>query len=155
MTNFPLIYWKFTSFPQLLCILHSKFYFSICECSYVWGCMSLLLNLGFYRNHLGSLKILTTGSLHQIFWFNWTWVWSEHEDLKNHSGGSSVWPRLRTTGPSQIFHSKVTSMPCVLTAYGQMPKIWKRSEVKGGRYEEPTVVTGNVFSALFLIIFFT
>ena len=59
---------------------------------------------------------------------------SEHEAFEKHSGDSSVWPRLSTTDPSQIFPSKVNFIPWVLTAHGQMLKIQKRSEGKGGEY---------------------
>ena len=92
--------------------------------------MSLLLNLGFYWKYLGRLKILTLcfTTRHS----NCTWLWPKYEYFSKHSGGSSVWPRLRTTDVSQNFPLKVTFILWVITAHGQMLKIQKRSEGKGG-----------------------
>ena len=91
--------------------------------------MSRLLNLGFYWKYLGRLKILTLffTTRHSTC----TWLWPKYEYFSKHSGGSSVWPRLRTTDVSQNFPLKVTFILWVITAHGQMLKIQKRSEVKG------------------------
>lgn len=78
-------------------------------------CVRMVLNRGFYWNHLGSLKMPTTGSHHQLFWFIWTGGQPEHEDFEKHPGGSNEQPRLTTTDLSQVFLSK---MSWVLTVHG-------------------------------------
>ena len=45
-----------------------QLFFQTVYAGYVWRIMPLLLKLGFYWNLPGCLKMLTTGSQHQISW---------------------------------------------------------------------------------------